>query len=310
MDAPANRAKAVQTWEQSRIAFLKAITNIPYIRTVKIPYQKTNLPGYFITTKAKNAPLLIVNTGFDGTDEELYFAVGLAAHKRGYNVLLVEGPGQGEVIKLQGIPFRYDWEQVVTPIINFSDRLPNVDHSKIALMGLSMGGYLAARAAAFEPRLNAIVLNGGVYSVLASVTSSMPSDFVNLAYQKPSQFNSIVQKQMTEDTNASWFFNNASWVFKAKTPADVIKTLKNYTLEDVIDKIKCATLVIDSADDQFFKNQPQQVYDQLKAPKKLIHFTAQETAQAHCQAGAIAISNEYIFNWLDQTLNWHPRMIN
>ena len=70
--------------------------------------------------------------------------------ERGYNCLTFEGPGQGGVIRKQGIPFRYDWEKVVTPVINYAiDRNEEfgIDVNRIALMGMSLGGYLAARAA-------------------------------------------------------------------------------------------------------------------------------------------------------------------
>jgi hypothetical protein len=54
----------------------------------------------------------------------------------------------------------------------------------------------------------------------------------------------------------------------------------------------------------FLKGQPQKVYDQLSSPKALLKFSTETTAQAHCQMGTIMISNESIFSWLDQTLDW------
>ena len=66
---------------------------MPSIEPIKIPYENTYLPGYFIKTNRKTkAPLLIVTTGFDGTAEELYFEVGYAALKRGYNCIIFDGP--------------------------------------------------------------------------------------------------------------------------------------------------------------------------------------------------------------------------
>jgi alpha-beta hydrolase superfamily lysophospholipase len=310
MDAPKLRSKAIDAWQRSRLSFLQAITDLPYIRTVRIPYGKTTLPGYFIQSKVNNAPLIIVNTGFDGTAEELYFETGLAAHKRGYHVLLIEGPGQGEMIKQQRLPFRYDWENVITPVIEFTNRLPNVDHNKIALMGISMGGYLAARAAAFEPRIKAVILNPGVYSMLESLNANLSNELINLAKTDPNKFNQIIQKEMQKDINANWFFNNAMWVFGANSPAAVLNALKPYNTISILKKIQCPALVVDSVSDSFMKNQPQQVYQQLASPKTLLVFGVQEAAQAHCQMGAIAISNEKVYNWLDKTFNWHPVIIN
>ena len=54
--------------------------------------------------------------------------------------------------------------------------------------------------------------------------------------------------------------------------------------------------------DMFFRGQPQQIYDQLKAPKELALFTSEDGAENHCQSGALAFKDEVVFNWLDQTL--------
>ena len=85
--------------------------------------------------------------------------------ERGYNCLAFEGPGQGGVIREQKIPFRFDWEKVVTPVIDFL--LENNEEycfkkDSIALMGISLGGYLDARAAAFVHCLSACILYNGV----------------------------------------------------------------------------------------------------------------------------------------------------
>jgi dipeptidyl aminopeptidase/acylaminoacyl peptidase len=96
--------------------------------------------------------------------EELYTSAAAPALERGYNCLTFEGPGQGEVIRKQKFPFRYDWEKVVTPVIDYAlTRDSDIDPSQIALMGISIGGYLAARAAAYEHRISACVLYDGVY---------------------------------------------------------------------------------------------------------------------------------------------------
>jgi hypothetical protein len=135
------------TWEKSREAFRDALAldEVPY-EIVAIPYENTTLPGYFY--KADNSgrprPLLIVQTGFDGCQEELHpYAVEGIRH--GYNVLTFEGPGQGEVIRVQHIPFRADWENVITPVVDYAVSRPDVDRDRIALWGISLGGYLAPR---------------------------------------------------------------------------------------------------------------------------------------------------------------------
>ena len=246
--------------------------------------------------------MLIIHSGFDGTAEELYFDFGMAAVQRGYDCLLFEGPGQGEVIRLQNLPFRYDWEKVVTPVINYALSTPRVDQNKIALMGLSMGGYLAPRAAAFDRRLKACIANGGVYDFSDTVYRALPPEVIKLLETDREQFNQVIKKIMKKNTQIRWFFNNGMWTFEAKSPADFMLKIKKYSLKDVAKKITCHMLVVDSESDLFMRGQARKLYAALTCPKDFLLFTKAQAAQAHCQAGAIAFSNEAIFNWLDKVL--------
>ena len=105
--------RIIATWRKSRDAFVTAarLDNRVHFEAVWIPYDKTKLPGYFYAAKSgstyrpEKRPLLIIQTGFDGCQEELH-PYAVAAVERGYNVLTFEGPGQGQVIRVQGLPMR------------------------------------------------------------------------------------------------------------------------------------------------------------------------------------------------------------
>ena len=308
LHASKTRQIAIDSWEKGRNCFLKAIESIPYITTVKIPYENTTLPGYLIKSPyaKEKAPLLIVNTGFDGTKEELYFSVGKAAAERGYHCLMFDGPGQGEVIRLQNLPFRYDWEKVVSPAVDFAMKLPEVDTSKIALMGRSMGGYLAPRAAAFEKRLGACIANGGVYCMTEGLYKKIPPALIKAIKSNPNMFNATIKRYCQYSSALNWFITNGMWTFNAPTPAEFFIKLEKYTMEDIAEKITCPTLVIDSEDDFFFEGQPQMLYSKLTCPKTLLVFSESEDAELHCQMGATAIANEEIFSWLNKTFNNYP----
>lgn len=304
MDEPENRPRAVDAWKKSRDCFHKAIASMSYVRMIKIPYEGTTLPGYYIVcdTSGKKRPLVIIQTGFDGTKEELFFACAQAARERGYNCLLFEGPGQGEALRVQGLHFRPDWERVITPVVNYALTLAGVDGKRIALMGISFGGYFAPRAAAFEHRLKACIANGGIYSFAEDNFKHMPRSFVELMETDPGAFNSQVLTFIAKVPLFRWGLNNGMWTFGVDTPAEYYEKVKAYTLENVVDKIQCHMLVIDSEEDQNFVGQPRRLYEALKCPKDFYVFTREETAQAHCQMGAQGISNEVIFNWLDGVL--------
>jgi len=138
--------RIVTTWQKSRDSFRKAaqLADHPIV-PIEIPFEGTTLPGYLclVDRSQTKRPLLIVHSGFDGTAEELYFEAAYFAVQRGYNVLLFEGPGQGGVIRVQKLPFRPNWETVVTPVVDYALTLKEVGANKIALMGISFGGYLS-----------------------------------------------------------------------------------------------------------------------------------------------------------------------
>ncbi len=297
---PKDRAKSISAYQKSKENFIEAIASLDYIEIVNIPYEKTTLNGYLIRTQNKNAPLVIVNTGFDGTAEELYFEVGSALHARGYNCLLIEGPGQGSVLRIQDLPFRSDWEKVITPVVDYAEKLPNINKDKIALMGISMGGYLAPRAAAFEPRIKALIANGGVFDFAETAYRTLPKEVVALIDTQPEEFNKIMDKEMKTNTVARWFYENGMWTFHANTPADFMKKLRAYNLKDIAKNIKASTLIVDSEADTFMEGQAKALYEHLTSPKTFLLFTRQQAAQSHCQMGATAISNELIFDWLDK----------
>lgn len=129
---------------------------------IEIPYEDTVLSGYFYRSPAagEKAPLMILTPGRDTLGEDTVWVYDEAL-KRGIHCIVVEGPGQGAVLRLKKIPFRNDWEKVVSPIVDYAARIPGVDMDRIALMGISFGGYLVPRAAAFEKRIRLCIANPG-----------------------------------------------------------------------------------------------------------------------------------------------------
>jgi alpha-beta hydrolase superfamily lysophospholipase len=294
------RLNSTTALQKSRTAFLQAIAQIPFIKAVAIPYDGVLLPAYFLSAEKPQAPLLMVQGGLDGTAEELYFEVGVLARRAGFNVLLFEGPGQGLVLRAAQLTLRPDWHHVITRVLDYAIKLPGIDPKKIALLGLGMGGYLAADACAYEARIKACIANGGVYDAAGGFAANLPASIIYLLNADPSKFNTFITAHMQTDMTANWFFNTAMWALDAKTPAQVMQKLKPYTLARNIQKIHMPMLVVDSVQDGFYSDQAQKMYAQLNCPKTLLRFTAQESAQAHCQMGAIAYSNERILQWLNE----------
>ena len=297
--------RIVKTWKKSRDCFLKvAALSDGLIRPVEIPFEDTTLPGYFCLVDKSQIlrPLLLIQTGFDGTGEELYIQNATAALKRGFNCLIFEGPGQGRVIREQHIPFRPNWETVVTPVVDFALKQPEVDPERIALMGISFGGYFAPRAVAFEHRIKICIANGGIYDFHARVIQNTPPGFDQMLDNESAakEIDEQIYETMKTDPSIRWSFSNGMWTFAAKSPSEWMRMTRPYNLRDCADKIKCYMLVVDSENDRDLPGQAKQLYNALSCPKEFMLFTAEEGAGEHCQVGASMISNERILNRLEE----------
>lgn len=139
-----------------------------------------DVPAIFYRAGEQPAPTVLICSGFDGSQEELWHHYGMPVLERGWNVLTFEGPGQPTVRREQKLGFIHDWERVVTPLVDHALTRPEVSKHQLALVGTSMGGYLAARAAAFEHRLAATILIDGVADMFPSFAASLPKEVLAL----------------------------------------------------------------------------------------------------------------------------------
>jgi pimeloyl-ACP methyl ester carboxylesterase len=280
----------------------------PTWEPIEIPYEGTTLPGYFykVDNSGKPRPTLIFHGGFDSSVEELFYFGGAPAIRRGYNCLTFDGPGQGAPIREQKLRFRYDWEAVVTPVVDYALTRPDVDGGNLALMGMSLGGYLGARAAAFEHRFRAAIFFDGVYDFSESLRAALPKEAVTaLDSGDTVQREEIIQKRMLKDTSLRWFMTQGVWSFGASSISDFFTKAKRLTMDGTAGQIQCPCLVLEAEGDIFFLNQPQKIYDALQVPKQLFRFIKEEGAENHCQSGALSYKDEVVFNWLDETLRLH-----
>jgi pimeloyl-ACP methyl ester carboxylesterase len=293
-------ARILESSRASRACFMAASSDLDYsIKRVEIPYENTTLPAYLIKRKDSigRRPTLICHSGFDGTKEEVAIWPGMAAAERGYTVIVFEGPGQGEVVREQRLTFRPNWEAVVQPIVDFAIARDDVDVSRIALMGISLGGVLAPIAAAHEPRLRALIANGGLYTLHDLIRSLYPKELPGDEKELATTMDELAKS----NTSLRWLLNHGKYVFDYKGHHDFLEITKSYEAVDA-DKITCTTLVLDADLEGFFEGQPKKLFDKLNCPKTLLKLTIEEAAGAHCQAGAEGVGGQRIFDWLDETM--------
>jgi len=296
--------RLIEAYDKHCQSFEKAIAlfSTP-VEAVDIPFEKTFLRGYFYKVDGidRKRPVVIVSNGYDGTHREGYFSAGAAALERGYNVLCFDGPGQGEMLIKQQIFMRYDWETVITPVIDYLMTRNDVDASKIALFGPSWGGYLAPRAAAFEHRLAALVVSPGQFDAMEPLKRALPN-IIELLDNDPDLLLNKFIGQILSNVMVATKFRAKMWIHGVDSPFELLRNWKNYNLAQVASQIQCPTLVMDSDNEPLSMGQAHQLFEVLTCPKDYILFTAKDGAGEHCEAGALSLANTRIFNWLKRKM--------
>lgn len=277
---------------------------------VAIPYQDTVLPGYFFRSADDGAqrPTVILTNGYDGTVEELYFANGAAALERGYHVLAFDGPGQGSVILDQGIPFRPDWESVVTPVVDFALTRPEVDPAGLVLMGWSFGGYTAPRAATGEHRLAACVSDCGPYDLYDTTIARIPGV---LAHQLPDgnpvalKILDMALESVMKKPSAGWALRRNLWVHGVDDPMAFLALAPQYTLKGREHLIECPTFVCSTVGDDLSAT-AKTFADRLVCPTEYVEFGPAEDVSGHCEMSGRSTFHQRVFDWLDEILAAAP----
>lgn len=140
----------------------KAVPHLrPAVERVEFGQDRDRIVGLLSTPSGSGpAPVVIFLPGLDSTKETRH---GGAARfvARGFAVLSMDGPGQGEASRWSNI--RPDYEVAVSAAIDWIEGRDELDDSRVAIIGMSLGGYYAPRAAAFETRIAAAVGNCGPY---------------------------------------------------------------------------------------------------------------------------------------------------
>jgi pimeloyl-ACP methyl ester carboxylesterase len=276
------------------------------VQAVAIPYEDTTLPAYLFLVDDSGAarPTIIYNSGYDSTREESYFAIAAAALRRGYNVLAFDGPGQGAVLREQKLVMRPDWEAVITPVVDYALTRGEIAADRITLFGYSLGGYLVARAAAFEHRVAALILDDGIHDFHAAFAGNMPPFIESWIDEGRDDVAVPVLTMLTAvSTNVRWGLRNGMWVFGTDSFADLIRTVKDYTLDGIAHQITAPTLIMDPENDQNLNGQPQLVERALTgAAATLVTFPENEGAGEHTHAGGLGRAHQTMFDWLDATL--------
>lgn len=272
------------------------LLNLP-IESVEVPLEGKTLPGYFWRADHDGTPrpTLLMIGGGDTYCEDLVGYIGAAGVQRGYHILAVDLPGQGDT-PFSGLVFRPDFELPVKAVLNLASARKEVDMERFAIYGISGGGYIVTRATAYEKRIKACIANTPVYDVERVFNAEIPGALQHV----PSTVGKTLMKlagalNEAGRVNLEKFY----WQGGVQNYQEFVRIAQAAKVE--VGLIDCPMLCLaGEGDPPECIRQMHTCYEQLHVPKKAQHlFTVAEGADAHCQVNNPHLMHQVVFDWLD-----------
>jgi pimeloyl-ACP methyl ester carboxylesterase len=272
-----------------------------HIERHEIAYHGGFLKAIRIQSGSRPRGTIVVHGGGDSFIEEFYLSVrGLV--EKGFEVILFEGPGQGEPLQKYNLKMTHEWEKPTRAILDYF-KLDDV-----TLIGISLGGCFALRAAAFEERIKRVVAWDVVYDFFECVTGRngmLRYHLINglVSVHAKCIVNAIARKQMRGKDMEKWIYEQLMYTHGVATPFEYLKTLKKYNTKRISESVRQDVLLLAGAEDHII---PLRMYKrQFKALKNAGSvegrvFSREEHASNHCQVGNVTLAISYIIDWIER----------
>jgi alpha-beta hydrolase superfamily lysophospholipase len=214
---------------------------------------------------------------------------------RGYNVLLFEGPGQGEALYTQRLYFRPDFEHVLGQVVDWTVARSDVRADRIGLLGRSFGGYLAPRGATVEHRIAALVCD----PAQPDMGLRVPGGFVGRIAGR------AVGTEMRLSARRREFFHARMAAHGLTSIEAYLAELRRFTMIEQAAQISCPTLIIESQND-FAGGGGRLLLERLACPKVLVELSNEQGIDGHCAGLAQQVWAGVVYDWLDPLLEPRP----
>ncbi len=269
-------------------------------RRVDVPFEHGSLPAIDTPSSGKERGVVVAHSGFDGMMEEMYPLLEPIA-QAGYRVIAFEGPGQGGALRLHGLHMPYDWEKPLAAVL---------DHFRVdncTLIGMSLGGYLAPRAAAFEPRIDRVVSWGAMYNFFDCLKMRMGSSKHNilktlLDVNARAVINRMLARSAARDETMNWAVAHGMHVSGTTNAFDFLQWMASLNLKDVCPRITQDVLITHGTEDHLvgldqFHQQTKALTNARSVTTRL--YSSAEHGSKHCQIGNATLVTHDILRWLD-----------
>jgi pimeloyl-ACP methyl ester carboxylesterase len=279
---------AITVYRDSLECFRKfaALTARPRIEVVELPWKEGSFPAYFVHAEnagAGRVPCVVRFGGFDTQKEMQYLRGTPDFARRGFSVLLVDGPGQGEAIRFRGVHLREDFEVAGSAALDYLATRDDVAIDRVAIVAMSLGGYYAPRCAAMDPRYRACVAWGAIWDYHATWKRRL-ARLKEAALPVPA--------------------DHLLWACGVKTYDEALSRIENFRLDGVAQKVKCPFLLTHGGEDaQVSTEEAQKLFDAIGSKDKTFRiFTAEEGGAQHCQRDYLTRAVDVVGDWLEDKL--------
>ena len=271
----------------------------PRIEKLNVPYEHVQLPVMHVKPKGKSKGTILLHGGNDSYFEEFLFTV-LYLQEQGFEVYMFEGPGQGGVMRIQGMHFTHEWEKPVKAILDY------LSLTDVTIIGISLGGYLAPRAAAFDKRITKVVA-WSVFPCFQDVVVGLQKPllkkmfYLSMKLHARPLINLVFGRKAKKEPITDWGIKHGCYAYEAKDPYGYAEKLKLYDLEPIADRITQDMLIIGANQDHFIDYRLiGREINMLTNVHSLAFrlFTDKEDAQNHCNVGNGKIVLDTICNWI------------
>ena len=269
------------------------------IERVEIPYYSGALPTLRLPAQQKERRgTILIHGGFDSFMEEFYSMAWYFAD-RGYEVIMFDGPGQGGALKHHQLYWNQEWEKPTAAVLD------HYGSEGVTILGISMGAWLCVRAAAFDPRIERVIIMGVGYDFLAAVPGPLVA-LVKLLLKYPGFFDRISWLQARFSQQERWALYNLLHISGKDSPAAASQIMLDMNAENLqSERVTQDVLLLTGAEDHFgqfnmhLKLHRMQI-EALTGARSVTDriFTREEHAQNHCQVGNIGLALDVMADWL------------
>jgi pimeloyl-ACP methyl ester carboxylesterase len=266
----------------------------------RVQYSHGMLPTYQLVPEcAATRGTIVVHGGFDSYIEE-WFPALLALRDAGFRVIAFDGPGQGGALEEYGLTMTERWEEPVAAVLD------HFELEDVTLLGFSLGGCLAIRAAAFEQRIKRVIADDIMTDFLRVTMRGQgraAEVFVPalVAVSAAGALNALLQARMRSSLVAEWGIRQGMHVQGVRTPAEFFNVVRRYRTLPISHLVRGDVLLMAGSEDHYVpvEQLPEQLAALTGARSVTARlFTREEQAQNHCQMGNIGLSLRLIIGWI------------